>query len=217
MTTWVKRTDSSPAISRFASAAVATAVMLRGTSEGRVISMCWTVASRLCICGQMMRMEYMGGRTATACCGDGWLEREIFGWLGVGVKECGIDEDDDDRSSLSAGISSFICVRSCPLALAASLKRARPATALTEDIDERAVTCETAELIDGSELPLDAMPGDAVSGTSMPGLTALLEGLTSLAEACLPGESLALISEGSLISCVVDSISESIGAMGTSA
>src|SRR4030088_1094682 len=125
----------------------------------------------------------MGGRNSSAT---------MFGLRGVGVVP---------GELLPDGISNFICDRSWPLALAASLNRTRPK--LTDDMDERSVSCvrpeatEVTEAIDGSETPLEATAGDWKPGSMANGLAEYGVGPSILTEGAWPGPMVtSLISPG---------------------
>lgn len=86
--------------------------------------MCWVVASRLWVCGQMSRMEYIGGRKV---CKSGVGTGGLVGLprptilAGVGVTEVAGDRERGNEACRS-GIASFMLAKSAELLRAASLK-----------------------------------------------------------------------------------------------
>lgn len=78
----------------------------------------------------------------------------------------------DDRPD---GISNLSCDKSWPLALAASLKRTKPA--LTEDMDDLSVMRVPVELTDGLELPLDITAGEVFPCSIGMGLAVIAGGV----------------------------------------
>ena len=137
------------------------------------------MASRLCVWGQISKMEYIGGRNSFRSEDETLLSREIVdacaeSWpAGVGVVTVDVDsarsfdssdstckEDDARGEETRSGRANFIWLVSAPTARAASLKCAR--FCVMEEADDRCVAWDRKELTDGSELPEERRVGESV-------------------------------------------------------